>query len=40
MDNVKMKGVLVNNATKTYGVGSRKCAILKGLDMTVKKGTM
>jgi hypothetical protein len=34
------KGVLVQNATKTYGVGSGKCAILQGLDMNVIKGTM
>jgi hypothetical protein len=40
MENIKMKGVIVNNATKTYGAGKSKCAILRGLDMTVKKGTM
>ncbi|EFX79372.1 ABC protein, subfamily ABCH [Daphnia pulex] len=34
------KGVLVQNATKTYGVGSGKCAILQGLDMNVTKGTI
>ncbi|XP_046651597.1 ABC transporter G family member 20-like [Daphnia pulicaria] len=40
MENINMKGVIVNNATKTYGAGKSKCAILRGLDMTVKKGTI
>jgi hypothetical protein len=33
-------GVLVRNAIKTYGVGSRKSIILENLNMTVKKGSM
>lgn len=33
-------GVLVRNAYKIYGVGRNRCAILDGLHMTVKKGTM
>ncbi len=33
-------GVVVRNATKTYGVGSNRHVILNGLNMTVKKGTM
>nr|QBM06389.1 ATP-binding cassette sub-family H-like protein 1 [Daphnia magna] len=33
-------GVLVRNAYKIYGVGRNRCAILEGLHMTVKKGTI
>lgn len=33
-------GVLVSNATKIYGAGKKRCAVLKGFDMIVKKGTM
>ncbi|KAI9556290.1 ABC protein [Daphnia sinensis] len=33
-------GVLVRNAYKIYGVGSNRCAILEGLNMIVKKGTI
>jgi hypothetical protein len=33
-------GVLVSNATKIYGAGKKRCAVLKGLNMTVKNGTM
>jgi hypothetical protein len=33
-------GVLVSNATKIYGAGKKRCAVLKGLNMSVKNGTM
>jgi hypothetical protein len=33
-------GVLVRNATKTFGSGSKTCAILQGLNMSVKRGSM
>jgi|688.fasta_scaffold1530162_1 hypothetical protein len=33
-------GVLVRNAIKTYGVGSRRTTILEKLNMSVKKGSM
>jgi hypothetical protein len=33
-------GVLVRNAIKTYGVGSRRTTILERLNMSVKKGSM
>ncbi|EFX61237.1 ABC protein, subfamily ABCH, partial [Daphnia pulex] len=33
-------GVLVRNATKTFGSGSKKCAVLQGLNMTVKRGSI
>ncbi|XP_046651593.1 ABC transporter G family member 20-like [Daphnia pulicaria] len=33
-------GVLVSNATKIYGAGKKRCAVLKGLNMTVKNGTI
>lgn len=32
--------VLVRNAVKSYGVGSRRTTILAGIDMTVQRGTM
>ncbi|EFX62367.1 hypothetical protein DAPPUDRAFT_337061, partial [Daphnia pulex] len=32
--------VLVRNATKTFGSGSKKCAVLQGLNMTVKRGSI
>jgi hypothetical protein len=34
------QGVIVRNAIKSYGVGSRRSTVLDGLDMNVKKGTM
>jgi hypothetical protein len=34
------QGVIVRNAIKSYGVGSRRSTVLNGLDMNVKKGTM
>jgi hypothetical protein len=34
------QAVLVRNATKSYGVGRNRCAVLEGLDMTVKRGSM
>jgi hypothetical protein len=33
-------GVLVRNATKTFGSGSKKCSILQGLNLSVKRGSM
>ncbi len=33
-------GVLVRNATKTFGSGRNKCAVLQGLNMSVKRGSM
>lgn len=33
-------GVLVRNAIKSYGVGSRRTTILQRLNMSVKKGSM
>ncbi len=33
-------GVLVRNATKTFGSGSKKCAILQGLNLSAKRGSM
>jgi hypothetical protein len=33
-------GVLVHNATKTFGSGSKKCSILQGLNLSVKRGSM
>jgi hypothetical protein len=35
-----VQGILVSNAIKTYGVGKNKFAVLNGIDMSVKKGTM
>ncbi len=32
--------VLVRNATKSYGAGSNRCAVLEGLDMAVNRGSM
>lgn len=32
--------VLVRNCVKSYGVGSRRATILKGIDMDVERGTM
>lgn len=29
------QAVLVRNATKSYGAGSNRCAVLEGLNMTV-----
>ncbi|XP_046646484.1 ABC transporter G family member 20-like [Daphnia pulicaria] len=34
------QGVIVRNAIKSYGVGSRRSTVLDGLDMNVKKGTI
>lgn len=34
------QGVVVRNAIKSYGVGSRRSTVLEGLDMNVKRGTM
>jgi len=34
------KAVIVQNASKSYGVGKRRSFILRSLDMTVQKGTM
>ncbi|EFX70382.1 ABC protein, subfamily ABCH [Daphnia pulex] len=34
------QAVLVRNANKSYGVGKNRCAILEGLDMTVKRGSI
>lgn len=34
------QGVVVRNAVKSYGVGSRRSTVLDGLDMNVKRGTM
>jgi hypothetical protein len=34
------QGVIVQNAIKSYGVGSRRSTVLDGLNMNVKKGTM
>ena len=34
------KAVIVQNASKSYGVGKRRSSILRSLDMTVQKGTM
>jgi hypothetical protein len=33
-------GVIVRNATKSYGSGRNKCDVLQDLNMTVKKGKM
>jgi hypothetical protein len=33
-------GVIVRNATKSYGSGRNKCNVLQDLNMTVKKGKM
>jgi hypothetical protein len=33
-------GVLVRNATKTFGSGSKKCAVLQELNLSVKRGSM
>lgn len=35
-----MEAIYVRNAVKSYGVGKRRSTVLRGLDMTVKKGTM
>lgn len=35
-----VQGVTVRNAIKSYGVGRKRTAILKGFDMNVKKGSM
>ena len=32
--------ILIRNAVKSYGIGKNRCEVLKGLDMSVKKGTM
>jgi hypothetical protein len=34
------QGVLIRNASKIYGVGKKRCAVLNGIDMSVNKGTM
>jgi hypothetical protein len=34
------QGVLIRNASKIYGVGKKRCAVLNGIDLSVKKGTM
>jgi len=34
------QAVLVRNANKSYGVGRNRSAVLEGLDMTVKRGSM
>lgn len=34
------QGVVVRNAIKSYGVGSRRSTVLEGLDMNVKRGTI
>jgi hypothetical protein len=35
-----VNSVIIRNATKTFGSGRNKCAVLQGLNMTVKKGSM
>ncbi|EFX84768.1 ABC protein, subfamily ABCH [Daphnia pulex] len=35
-----VQGILVRNATKTYGIRKNKFAVLHGIDMRVKKGTI
>lgn len=45
MDNAGSVGsavgaVVVRNATKVYGSRSNRCAVLEGLNMTIKKGEM
>ncbi|XP_057374585.1 ABC transporter G family member 23-like [Daphnia carinata] len=39
-DSCTSDGVIVRNASKIYGVGNSRCAILETLNMTVKKGTI
>jgi hypothetical protein len=34
------RAVVVRNATKVYGSGKNRCAVLEGLNMTIKKGDM
>ncbi|XP_046464439.1 ABC transporter G family member 20-like [Daphnia pulex] len=34
------QGILIRNATKIYGVGKKRCTVLNGIDMSVKKGTI
>ncbi len=34
------QAVVVRNATKVYGSGKNRCAVLEGLNMTIKKGEM
>ncbi len=34
------QGVLIRNATKSFGVGRFRCTVLERLNMTVKKGSM
>jgi hypothetical protein len=36
----RVYGVLVRNATKTFGSGSKKCAVLQELNLSVKRGSM
>lgn len=40
INDTSAEGVLVRKASKIYGVGSSRCPVLQGLDMTVQKGTM
>ena len=35
-----VRAVVVRNATKVYGSRSNRCAVLEGLNMTIKKGEM
>lgn len=35
-----VNSVTIRNATKTFGSGRNKCAVLQELNMTVKKGSM
>ena len=35
-----VRAVVVRNATKVYGSGKNQCAVLEGLNMTIKKGEM
>ncbi len=35
-----VNSVIIRNATKTFGSGRNKCAVLQGLNMIVKKGSM
>lgn len=39
-DGSSVRAVVVRNATKVYGSRSNRCAVLEGLNMTIKKGEM